>query len=292
MAWPWLHGPGRRVAPPLRLVLGPRQVLFAHSLAHCHRVAHGGLGSSSADEEVHVLQVGARMGACGARAEGGLAAGGEGGAGQARDLLRATPWPLSRHTRRLQPPQAASQASSTPRPAPCRRATTACCWCARRARRRWAARRGPRATATSRPWGRSGPRHCHPPSHAAQPPRCHAATLPCARRPPTAAPSPAAVAVRPRSPTHPLIQGGDLTVVHVAVPHSYAAANWPLTRSAVSASGSDVAVAGRHGLAVYNRASERCGGGGPGGGLRVEGGEGEKSWGGQLGREAEGEGGK
>ncbi len=52
-------------------------------------------------------------------------------------------------------------------------------------------------------------------------------------------------------------QAGDLAVAHVPVPHSYVAANWPLTAAAASASGSDVAVAGRCGLAVYNRATER-----------------------------------
>ena len=36
---------------------GLAEVAFAHSLAHHHRVAHGGLGGSMADEEVHVLLV-------------------------------------------------------------------------------------------------------------------------------------------------------------------------------------------------------------------------------------------
>ncbi|PNH03537.1 Protein RIC1, partial [Tetrabaena socialis] len=52
-------------------------------------------------------------------------------------------------------------------------------------------------------------------------------------------------------------QVGDLTVSHVPLPYSYAMSNWPMQRSAMSASGSDIAVAGRNGLAVYNRASER-----------------------------------
>ncbi|GIL70747.1 hypothetical protein Vretifemale_1461 [Volvox reticuliferus] len=52
-------------------------------------------------------------------------------------------------------------------------------------------------------------------------------------------------------------QMGDLTVSHLPVPHSYVSANWPLQRSAISASGTDIAVAGRNGLAVYNRPSER-----------------------------------
>ncbi|GLC73770.1 hypothetical protein PLESTF_001417100 [Pleodorina starrii] len=52
-------------------------------------------------------------------------------------------------------------------------------------------------------------------------------------------------------------QVGDLTVAHVPVPHSYVVANWPLQRSAMSASGTDIAVAGRNGLAVYNRPTER-----------------------------------
>lgn len=56
-------------------------------------------------------------------------------------------------------------------------------------------------------------------------------------------------------------QMGDLTVAHVPLPHSYVAANWPVLRAAVSASGSDIAVAGRHGLAVLHRATERWGGG-------------------------------
>ncbi len=57
-------------------------------------------------------------------------------------------------------------------------------------------------------------------------------------------------------------QVGDLTVAHVPLPHGYIAANWPVLRAAVSASGSDIAVAGRHGLAVMHRATERWAGGG------------------------------
>ncbi|KXZ55895.1 hypothetical protein GPECTOR_2g1446 [Gonium pectorale] len=52
-------------------------------------------------------------------------------------------------------------------------------------------------------------------------------------------------------------QVGDLTVSHVPVPYSYVSSNWPLQHCAVSASGSDVAVAGKNGLAVYNRVTER-----------------------------------
>lgn len=55
-----------------------------------------------------------------------------------------------------------------------------------------------------------------------------------------------------------LTQVSDLTVSHVPVPHTYVVANWPLQRSAISASGTDIAVAGRNGLAVYNRPTERC----------------------------------
>jgi hypothetical protein len=52
-------------------------------------------------------------------------------------------------------------------------------------------------------------------------------------------------------------KGSDLTVTHIPLPQSYMAANWPVRHVALSASGGDVAVAGRAGLALYNRAADR-----------------------------------
>ncbi|GBF93019.1 hypothetical protein Rsub_05630 [Raphidocelis subcapitata] len=49
----------------------------------------------------------------------------------------------------------------------------------------------------------------------------------------------------------------DLAAVHVPLPASYLAANWPLVHAAASPSGGDVAVSGRRGLAVYSRRTER-----------------------------------
>ena len=49
----------------------------------------------------------------------------------------------------------------------------------------------------------------------------------------------------------------DLGVVHLQLPAPYLAANWPLSHAALSADGMDIAVAGRHGLALYSRRSAR-----------------------------------
>eukprot|EP00798_Chlamydomonas_sp_ICE-L_P031739 gene31739-6939_t len=51
--------------------------------------------------------------------------------------------------------------------------------------------------------------------------------------------------------------GNDLSVSHVMVPLQYISANWPVTHVAISGSGLDIAVAGRRGLALYSRASDR-----------------------------------
>ncbi|KIY91851.1 hypothetical protein MNEG_16112, partial [Monoraphidium neglectum] len=49
----------------------------------------------------------------------------------------------------------------------------------------------------------------------------------------------------------------DLSAFHVPLPAGYVAAGWPLVHAAASASGADVAVSGRRGLAVYGRHAER-----------------------------------
>lgn len=49
----------------------------------------------------------------------------------------------------------------------------------------------------------------------------------------------------------------DLTLTHVPLPAAYIAANWPLAHVAVAAGGTDIAVAGRHGVALYSRTAER-----------------------------------
>ncbi|KAL6757945.1 hypothetical protein V8C86DRAFT_1595659 [Haematococcus lacustris] len=49
----------------------------------------------------------------------------------------------------------------------------------------------------------------------------------------------------------------DLLVSHLVLPHAYISANWPLLHTAVSPSGLDIAVAGRRGLALFNRPAER-----------------------------------
>jgi hypothetical protein len=57
---------------------------------------------------------------------------------------------------------------------------------------------------------------------------------------------------------HGALSSSDLSVAHVPLPHSYISTNWPVTHAAVSGSGMDMAVAGRRGLALYSRASDRC----------------------------------
>lgn len=52
-------------------------------------------------------------------------------------------------------------------------------------------------------------------------------------------------------------QAADLGVVHLRLPAQYLAANWPLSHAALSADGMDIAVSGRHGLALYSRRSAR-----------------------------------
>lgn len=49
----------------------------------------------------------------------------------------------------------------------------------------------------------------------------------------------------------------DLALTHVPLPAAYIAANWPLSHVAVGAGGADIAVAGRNGVALYSRATER-----------------------------------
>lgn len=49
----------------------------------------------------------------------------------------------------------------------------------------------------------------------------------------------------------------DLTMTHVQLPHLYITSNWPLQHVALSESGADIAVAGRRGLALYNRPTEK-----------------------------------
>ncbi len=66
--------------------------------------------------------------------------------------------------------------------------------------------------------------------------------------------SPNMLGVDPGDPTS---SGSDLTVHHVQLPVSYLNSNWPLTHAAVSSNGMDIAVAGRQGLALYSRQSER-----------------------------------
>lgn len=51
--------------------------------------------------------------------------------------------------------------------------------------------------------------------------------------------------------------GSDLLVSHVVLPYQYISANWPVMHAAVSSSGMDIAVAGRHGLALYSRAADK-----------------------------------
>jgi RAB6A-GEF complex partner protein 1 len=46
-------------------------------------------------------------------------------------------------------------------------------------------------------------------------------------------------------------------VHHLRPPAAYLAANWPLRHAALSADGGDLAVAGRHGLALFARRSGR-----------------------------------
>lgn len=46
-------------------------------------------------------------------------------------------------------------------------------------------------------------------------------------------------------------------VQHLRPPAAYLADNWPLRHAALSADGTDVAVAGARGLALYNRRSAR-----------------------------------
>ncbi len=58
-------------------------------------------------------------------------------------------------------------------------------------------------------------------------------------------------------PGDPTSSANDLAVHHVLLPTTYLASNWPLTHAAVSANGLDIAVAGRQGLALYSRQTER-----------------------------------
>lgn len=51
----------------------------------------------------------------------------------------------------------------------------------------------------------------------------------------------------------------DLSISHVQLPLSYMGPNWPLLHCAVSPSGMDIVVAGRRGLALYNRPAHRWG---------------------------------
>lgn len=46
-------------------------------------------------------------------------------------------------------------------------------------------------------------------------------------------------------------------MTHVQLPHLYITSNWPLQHVALSESGADIAVAGRRGLALYNRPTEK-----------------------------------
>lgn len=56
-------------------------------------------------------------------------------------------------------------------------------------------------------------------------------------------------------PSRRVAQAADLRVVHLRLPAAYLAASWPLMHAATSADGMDIAVAGRHGLALYSRRS-------------------------------------
>lgn len=67
---------------------------------------------------------------------------------------------------------------------------------------------------------------------------------------------------RRRAPSGDGSSGGgsstaDLTMTHVQLPHLYITSNWPLQHVALSESGADIAVAGRRGLALYNRPTEK-----------------------------------
>ena len=48
-----------------------------------------------------------------------------------------------------------------------------------------------------------------------------------------------------------------LTVRHIQAPQEYISENWPFRVAAVSSDGSDIAMAGRHGLAVYSRRTQK-----------------------------------
>ncbi len=56
-----------------------------------------------------------------------------------------------------------------------------------------------------------------------------------------------------------VVVGGRVGYALFYKPGQYLAANWPIAHAAVSANGANLAVAGRRGLAVYSRLSERCG---------------------------------
>lgn len=49
----------------------------------------------------------------------------------------------------------------------------------------------------------------------------------------------------------------DLVVHHIPLPSAYLSANWPVLHAAISPNGLDIAVAGRRGLALYSRSSDR-----------------------------------
>ncbi len=51
--------------------------------------------------------------------------------------------------------------------------------------------------------------------------------------------------------------GSELQLTHLLLPPQYLAVNWPVRHVAVGATGADIAVAGRCGLALYSRAQDR-----------------------------------
>lgn len=53
------------------------------------------------------------------------------------------------------------------------------------------------------------------------------------------------------------ISTSQLVVRHVLVPQDYITQNWPIRFASISSDGAEIAIAGTHGLAIYNRRSEK-----------------------------------
>eukprot|EP00210_Caulerpa_lentillifera_P000400 g390.t1 len=53
------------------------------------------------------------------------------------------------------------------------------------------------------------------------------------------------------------ISSSQLVVRHVLVPQEYITQNWPIKTASISFDGAEIAIAGTHGLAIYNRRSEK-----------------------------------